>query len=677
MTGWIDAQGNRLDRFGSDDTTLEGFFDLSGIPLPPGTTSASYQVSFEQVNPLYILDQSVGPYLLGSPAPSGTLPTLLVSGMQVGSARTLTVTAVNSAGDSNITVVEPVPDPIGGPVRAAPRFGRNSQQSIEMRDNAVVSAPREGTIKSRPRSETGTEGVPQPLPASGMWTGRIGQPGQNDWFTLAVRGNRIFTVVAQALDETGKPSALRVMPAVGVWDGFDQTGTSPVGWAPAANGIAPGETRLQVATSANDVVRLGITDQRGDGRPDYAYRGWVLYADTVFPARLPATGGTIAIRGTGFRAGDTVQVGGAPAQVVNILPTEITAIVPPIVAGRTGSLDLEVDDQSGYNAMAVIPGAISYDSAAGDALNIVTAPANQIPINVPQAFSVIAQAADGTPAGGVTVLYTVTGGAAVLGCGQSTCAITTTGDGRATMQVTATNTSIAVVTASLTNGASVQAHFYGGAAAAITALTQTLYLSAGATVSWPVQALVLSGGVPSAGQQVAWKSVTGIVAPGAAVTTDSTGSATATLTVGPLTEGQTATSNACLNGSMTCAAFSAFGARPEFASLTAVSGTSQSMPYSAAPGPVTLRVLDMNGHPMAGGTVTISQALYAWAPPCPRHGRCAQAPLLASQTTTITSTLDGSVTVTPLTLPGVATSLTGLAATGNAGSLGFSIEQHP
>ena len=36
-------------------------------------------------------------------------------------------------------------------------------------------------------------------------------------------------------------------------------------------------------------VRLGIADMRGDGRPDYAYMGWVLYADTVSPARLPGT----------------------------------------------------------------------------------------------------------------------------------------------------------------------------------------------------------------------------------------------------------------------------------------------------------------------------------------------------------------------------------------------------
>ena len=665
ITGWLDAQGNRLDRFGSDDPALTGFFDLSGIPLPPGVTSANYQVSFEAVNPLYIRDASVGPYLLASPTPSGTLQTTTVNGMQAGSSHVLTVNAANSAGASaNIAGGEPVREP----------GGIDSSLSISP---IGLSRPHSGAIKSNRPGTTGLEITPLPLPATGRWTSRLAQVGQSDWFALAVRGNRIFTVVAQALDEAGKPNGFKAMPALGVWDGFDQTGTAAAGSASAGNGIAPGETWLQVATSANDVVRLGIADQRGDGRPDYLYRGWVLYADTVSPARLPAAGGTIVIRGTGFRAGDTVQVGGISAQVVSILPTEITATVPAQTAGVSGSLDVEVDDQPGFNAMAVIPSGVSYDSASGDGLNIVIAPANQVPMNVPQPFSVLALGADGNPAGGVTVLYSVTGGNTALGCGQSACSAWTTGDGRATLAVTATNASIAVVTASLTNGASVQAHFYGGAAGAITAITPTLYLAAGATVSWPVQALAQSGGTPMVGQQVKWQSVTGIVAPGTAATTSSTGFATAALTVGPLAEGQTVTSNACLNGSTTCAPFVAFGARPEYASLAAVSGTGQSISLGASPSAIIIRVLDMNGHPMVGGTVTVSQALYAWAPPCPKHGRCAQAPLLATQSTTATSAMDGSVTLTPLTVPGVATNLAGLAVTGNSGSLKFTAEQHP
>jgi hypothetical protein len=679
VTGWTDSQGNRLDRFGSDNATLQGYFDLSGIPLPPGMTSANYEISFEAVNPLYVNSVSVGPYVPGSPSPSGTLPTLTVNSLQAGSVQTLNVTATNSTvgfitNPIRGPIANPIPIPIQNPVQYPIQYPIRTPISHPEPQPLKNTTP--SLIASRPEA-IGTEAQPQPLPAAGTWTSRLAQVGQADWFTLPVQANRTFTIVTQALDETGTPSAVKAMPAVGVWDGFDPIQTPTAGFAPAANGLAPGETWLQVATSGSEIIRLAIADQRGDGRPDYLYRGWVLYADTVSPTRLPSSGGVIVIRGTGFRAGDTVLVGATAAQVTSILPTEITALVPPAGIGVTGSLDVTVNDLPAFSASATIPGGISYDSGTGDALKLVAAPANQIPMNVPKPFSVLAEGANGAPAGGVTVLYTVTSGAATLGCGQPSCSVTTTGGGRATLSITATSTSIAVVTASLTNGSSLQAHFFGATPPAITALTPTLYLAAGATVQWPVQALVLNGGIPSSGQSVTWQSSTGIAASPTSVTTNAGGIASATLTLGPLTEGQTATSNACLSGTTTCAAFEAFGSRPEYATLAAISGTSQSMAISSTPTAVTLRVLDMNGNPMADGTVTISQALYAWAPPCPPHGRCAQAQLLASQATTAISALDGSVSITPLTLPGVPTYLQGIAATGNAGSLTFSIEQHP
>ncbi len=38
ITGFSDASGNPLTMWGSNDPTLQGSFDLSGIPLPPGMT---------------------------------------------------------------------------------------------------------------------------------------------------------------------------------------------------------------------------------------------------------------------------------------------------------------------------------------------------------------------------------------------------------------------------------------------------------------------------------------------------------------------------------------------------------------------------------------------------------------------------------------------------------------
>ncbi len=666
VTGFTDNQGNRFDRFGSNNSTLQGFFDLSGIPLPAGMTSAVYQVTFEAINPYYRYSTSVGPYLLGSPAPSGVLGSMQTIAMQAGSAQNLTTTIGNSATVRSELAPRPVPirNPIEPSAPVAPRGG--------IAHSGAVRARQTGSVASEPN--------PLPLPAGGVWTGNLGQVGQSDWLLLPVQGNRIFTIVTEALDETGTPTVNKAMPAIGVWDGFSPTQIAAAGFTSSLNGNATGETWLQVASAGRDYVRVGIADQRGDGRPDYTYRGWVLYADSVYPTRLPATGGVITIRGMGFRTGDTVLVGGVAATVLSLVPTEITAQVPVASTSllSAGSLDVTVRDQPAFNAIATIPGGISYDSGNTDSLRILTAPMGAVALNVPQPFSVMTEATDGSAAGGVTVTYSVVSGSATLGCGQSTCAVTATGDGRATMSVTATSSALSIVTASLTNGVSLQAQFYGATAPALSALTPTLFLAAGATVSWPVQALLQSGGSPSANQQIGWQSGNGINAPSSSVATNASGIASATLVVGPLVEGQSASSTACLSGSgSVCANFQVFGARPEFASLAPISGNAQTMQVGTAATPVLMRVLDMDGNPMAGGTVSVSQALYAWAPPCPTHGRCPQPQLLSTQTTTVNSALDGTVSVTPLTMAGVATNLVGVAATGNSGTLGFTVEQHP
>jgi hypothetical protein len=247
------------------------------------------------------------------------------------------------------------------------------------------------------------------------------------------------------------------------------------------------------------------------------------------------------------------------------------------------------------------------------------------------------------------------------------------------MNVTAADGTASVVTAFLANGASVQAHFSGGTPPVLTALTPQLSVAAGATVTWPVQALVLNNGKPIGSQSVAWQtSGSGIVALGsAAALTNTSGIAAKTLTVGPLTAGQQVTSTACLNGTSQCVTFSVFGARPEYALLNAVSGTAQSLSTQDTASQIALRLLDMNGNAMAGGSVSFYQALYAWAPACAPHGRCAQAELLATQTATATSALDGTVTFVPASLPGVATNLIGLAASGNTATVGIAIERHP
>ena len=631
VSGFSDSSGNALTMWGSNDSSLQGFFDLSGIPLPPGATSASYQVSFEAINPLYILSDSVGPYTMGQVAPSGMLQTITLPNLAAGTAQTVNVTAAASA--------------------AA----------------ALTSA-------------IGSESQPRPMPVGGQWAGRLSQIGQTDWFTFPVRGNRIFTVVTQALNESGAPSNAKAMPSIGIWDAYDPVGAASVGAAPGLNGNAPGETWLRVATNGDDIVRIGIADLRGDGRPDYAYDGWLLYADSVSPARLPASGGPIIIEGMGFRIANTVLVGGQTAQVTSISPNQITAIAPPAASGVTGSVDVEVDDQPAFYAAAVIPSGISYESGSGDALTLLSAPSGTVPIGVPIPFTVTALGPSLAPAGGVTVIFTITSGTATLAYGLPVCSVVATGDGRATMNVIANDGTWSIVTASLTNGSSLQAQFAGGTPPVLSALTPRLSLAASATITWPVQALVLSNGIPLGNQSVAWQtsSGAGISAQGSvAALTTASGVATKNLTVGPLAEGQTVSINACLNGTSQCVTFTAYGARPEYALLRPIAGVTQSLAANGTPSQIALRLLDMDGNPMAGGTVALYQALYAWSPPCAPHTICTQGTLLSSQASSATSALDGSVTFAPISIPGVATSLLGIAASGNTATVSIAVEQHP
>jgi hypothetical protein len=629
VTGWEDKNGNLLTMWGSNEADLEGAFDLSGMPLPPGAATANYEVTFEAVDPLYVFSNAVGPDWDGSPTPSGTLAAISIANLGAGTTKTLTVNVDDSALGSD--------------------------------EDAI-----------------GSESAPRVLPASGLWSGRLSQVGQSDWFTFSVRGGRTFTVFTEALDENGAATNRKALPSLGIWDAFDATGSTAVGYEAGLNGQATGESSLQITTSGDDIVRLGIADKRGDGRPDYAYEGRVLYADTVSPQHLAASGGSIVIHGMGFRSTDTVLIGGQAASVTSVSPNEITAIAPASTV--TGSVDVEVDDLPIYNAAAIITGGISYNAGSGDALTMMSAnePSGTIPIGVPEAFTVIALDANLIPAGGVTITYTVTKGTATLGCGSSTCTVTATGDGRATMNLTAIDSTCSVVTVSLTNASSLQAHFCGGTPPVLAALSSKLSLAAGATITWTVEALALNSGVPASGQSVVWQTTSSnITIPSGAVTTNTNGLAAKALTVGPLTEGETVTATACLNGTSQCVTYTAFGARPEYATLHAVSGTTQSLAVSGTASQITLRVLDMDGNPMAGGTVTLYEALYAWAAACPTHGRCDQSELLASESATATSALDGSVTFNSASLADVATNMTGIAVTGDTSSVNIAIEQHP
>jgi hypothetical protein len=585
ITGTTDAQGNPLNRFGSDDQTLEGFFDLSGVPLPAGQTAANYQLTFEAINPLYTGGASVGPYTTGQVTPSGTMPTIYLPGLSAGASVYESLDVGNSADES-----------LSG-------------------DDGVVTAPVN-------------------LSASGEWTARIAGYGHMSWLQWRARANREFTVEASALDENGQPTVNKAQLVLGMWNGTDPISVPLATATPQPfNGLVVGLTELPVITTADSEVRLGIADLRGDGRPDYLYRGRVFYADTVAPSRLPATGGPIVIDGIGFRPNSVVIVNGVSALVTSVSPTQITAVAPAS-AGVTGNVLLEVQDPW-TRGVAIIADGLSYDAQNGDELAIVTAPANAVALGVPLPFTVRAMNWDNqSPAAGVTVSYTVTEGSAAFGCGQTMCTVTTAGDGTATLMVSPTSASLAQVTASLSNGASIASEFTGSAAPAISAITPNLYLAIGGTAQWYPQGLVLNAGVPAAGETVNWVPMAnGVSAAATASLSDANGIVTQQIVAGPLNAGDLIPINACLANGGACAQFNVVAVHTQTAQLVAESGAVQSVAATEGLAPVVIEVTDAIGHPMAGAVVTFYQTLDAWTARCPAHGKCPPAPVLEQQST--------------------------------------------
>lgn len=628
ISGTTDAAGNALNRFGSDDESLEGYFDLSGVPLPPGVSTAQYQLTFEAVNPLYAGGLSVGPYTTGQAAPSGTMPVVALGTLEAGSAVTQSV-VISDAGDETESGAD------------------------------------------------GTEDSPANVPPTGEWGGRITGYGHTGWFQLWVQGGREFTIEAQALDESGEDSESKAQIVIGAWNGTDTVGTAPVtGTVQPFNGNTSGLTALPVLTVADSEVRIGLADFRGDGRPDYAYRGRILYADSVSPARIPAEGGQIVIRGLGFQPSVAVSVNGVAAQVNSVTPNVIVATAPPS-GGATGDVLVEVEDMQTLGVAAIATG-VSYDAEPDDAISILTAPAGSVPIGVPQPFTVrVINVTTQAAAPGVTVTFALTEGIAALGCGQNPCSVVTSGDGTATLTLTSTSSALAQVTAALTSGSSVIAEFSGSAPPSIVALTPNLYLALGTTMQWPVQALVLNAsGAPVAGQAINWTPASGLgVSAGQNIST-AAGVTLNQIAAGPFNVSANSSVNACLAGSTNCATFTVTPVHPESATLNPWSGNSQWISAGQTFAPVVLRVTDGFNRPLAGATVEFSETLSGWTEPCPVEGACPPAPVLAQQTVQATSGIDGTVTLTPLSPEGQGARLLVTAATGSS-ILNFELDAQP
>ncbi len=371
----------------------EGYYRIQSIPVPPSQSWTDLIISTEPVNPLY-----AGPYAIGPQAGSTMSP-------------------------SGVT------DP------------QVSQYLANGRDQLVNFTPT-GSSPTCTSQTDGTEGAPAAVAPQGWWTGTLCGYQHQAWSTLAVKANRSLTLEVTALNEQGLVTVTKAMPVIGVWKSTDPTGTRPTvaSAATAFNSLSVGVTTIAVQSSTATSFRIAVADQRGAGRPDFAYQARVLYADTISPATVSSAGGSITISGMGFRQGNSVFVNGVPASVTSWTPNAIVATVPSLHdmgLSRAIVATVTVQDVS-TGATSEMTGALTYASPV-EALQLISAPSGTLPSGTPAAtvFSVKAIAPDGfTPIVGESVSFSAQGAATLSPCAALICTVLTNAAGVASASVT-------------------------------------------------------------------------------------------------------------------------------------------------------------------------------------------------------------------------------------------------
>lgn len=621
-------QADTDDKQGGTGGFAPGYFMLYGVPSLRQFAFTSLDIATEAVNPLYRGAYAVGPYRMGGVAPSGDAVQLLAFGNAPG--------AVSGTG----TTV---------PANAA----------YECQTGA-----------------DGTESAPSALPAEGVWSGRFCGVGHTAWMRLAVRAGRTATVEITALDEAGSATTTKAMPVLGLWHGTDATGTAPsLGRTIAFNSARPGLTQLRASFTTDEQVRLAMADQRGDGRPDYLYRARLLYADSVLPSRMVPDGGAIHIGGTGFQQGSTVTVGGVVATITNLTATAIDAFAPAASAlGGRAVNDVAVTDPR-TGASTSILGGLTYGGAASDTLALVTAPGSTVFVGAPASFAVRLTDSSGAPAANAAIAVSASGSGTVFStCGLAACTLLTDASGLAQTQVTARFAGPVTLQAEAKSGSPVQATFVAVMAAqSLTFRRPVQYVATGAGALFHPSVVLTGSDAATAARSVLWTTASPRVLLG---TASSTGSASQVDATGSLRDNESATVQACA-WTAVCATGSLLGVAAADLGVVAVAGEGQSIAATATLQPVTVRIVDTAGHPVAGASVVLHQQVTGWQPPCATQGRCAVPPVYGQTDTAAVSDDDGLVAVDPLQYSGTAAVTKATITAGTRGVYTVTLQKTP
>ncbi len=599
IDGYLDANGLRYDRWGSNDPSLEGFFDLGKLTIPTGQTIAQYQLSVEGLDANWSM--GVEPYAPTQVTPSGSF----------------------------------------APVVVTVSNGSNAERDILMLQDAIAQThPGSGSSYATPAT----------LPAGGAWGSWISGYGGSDWFEFTAQANRTASVAVTALDETGQPTETKLQPVIGIWQLSDQSGNpAPASTPSAFNTTTWGMTRLDAQFGVADTYRVGVADFRGDGRPDYFYHASLLYSDTVTPARLSLAGGVTTLNGTGFKPGLQVSATGNNGNILSASASQMQVAIPS--GTQDGTATIQVTDPAS-GASSQMTGALTYGALATDLLLLLQGaePATPVGSAAANPIRVRAVAADGvTPVSGATIAWSATNGLQFSACsGASSCSVLTDEAGESSSGVTPTATgtstiTIALAPASYSPPQTQQATVVGTSSALdLVAVIPTRWVGQGATLAVPLTVEALDLGVPQVNVTVNFAVSKGTASLSASsATTNSSGFATIQAQI--TNQSADVQVSACVApNNSPCQTFTMFSTPPSLWTLETVSGSSQVVPSGQAFQPLVMRVTDGSSvsNPVMGVNVTFQTTLAR----VPENGMPV---VLGSSEAQVVSAQDGLASITP------------------------------
>jgi hypothetical protein len=287
--------------------------------------------------------------------------------------------------------------------------------------------------------------------------------------------------------------------------------------------------------------------------------------------------------------------------------------------------------------------------------------------------------ADGSPIANASVLLSVASGSAGFGAcaGAATCTLQTNALGTVATTVVGGAAGQVVLSATEVNGGvGVQVTVTDvDPVRTVSMANAASYVAAGASGTWTLSLNATQDGVGAAAVPVVWTAGSGVSLSGGSTVTGVDGSARVAVNASQMSAG-TVSVTGCVWGGV-CASWTLTAVDSSQWRIAVSAGAGQSVSAGTMLAAVTMGVTDTVGHALQGAAVSVYQTADGWEGTCAVPGKCAAAPVLSAAESMAVSDASGSVTVTPLEVPGMPQVVNIAAVTGTQGFVSLSLPVTP